>query len=293
MVLFFQLLIDGLASGAIYASLALALVLIFRATRIVNFGQGEMATLSAYCAWQLCEWGVPIALSLLIVGAASFLLGVLVFRAVIKPVSKASTETVVVVTLGLFVFFQALCLWLWGADQRAFPAMFPGGGWDILGVRVTASTLGILLVLLCLAATMGAIFRFTRLGLAMRASAYSSEKSLLVGIRVERMLMLGWGFAATTGFIAAALVGPRLFLSPTMMMPILLYALASATLGGWDSPLGALVGGLIVGVAESLGATFLPFIGADLRVVIPIAVTLVILLVRPVGLFGSSTVVKV
>jgi branched-chain amino acid transport system permease protein len=293
MVLFFQLLIDGLASGAIYASLALALVLIFRATRIVNFGQGEMATLSAYCAWQLCEWGVPIALSFLIVGASSFLLGVLVFHAVIKPVSKASTETVVVVTLGLFVFFQALCLWLWGADQRAFPAMFPGGGWDILGVRVTASALGILLVLLCLAATMGAIFRFTRLGLAMRASAYSSEKSLLVGIRVERMLMLGWGFAATIGFIAAALVGPRLFLSPTMMMPILLYALASATLGGWDSPLGALVGGLIVGVAESLGATFLPFIGADLRVVIPIAVTLVILLVRPVGLFGSSTVVKV
>ncbi|PSH70099.1 branched-chain amino acid ABC transporter permease [Phyllobacterium brassicacearum] len=293
MVLFFQLLIDGLASGAIYASLALALVLIFRATRIVNFGQGEMATLSAYCAWQLCEWGLPVALSFLIVGAASFLLGVFVFRAVIKPVSKAPVETIVVITLGLFVFFQSLCLWLWRADQRAFPAMFPSGGWDILGVRVTASALCILLVLLCLAATMGAIFRFTRLGLAMRASAYSSEKSLLVGIRVERMLMLGWGFAATIGFIAAVLVGPRLFLSPTMMLPILLYALASATLGGWDSPLGALVGGLIVGVAESLGATFLPFIGADLRVVIPIAVTLVILLVRPVGLFGSSTVVKV
>ncbi|SJM29346.1 branched-chain amino acid ABC transporter permease [Mesorhizobium delmotii] len=293
MELFFQLIIDGLASGAIYASLALALVLIFRATHIVNFGQGEMATFSAYCAWQLCEWGVPIPLSFVVVGAASFLLGIFVFRAVVRPISKAPVEAIVVVTLGLFVSFQALCLWVWGADQRAFPSMFPSDGWDILGVRVTASVLGILLVLGCLAAAIGGIFRLTRLGLAMRASAYSSEKSLLVGIPVEKMLMLGWGFAATIGFIAAVLVGPRLFLSPTMMMSILLYALASATLGGWDSPLGAVLGGLLVGVAESLGATFLPFIGADLRVVIPIAVTLAILLVRPAGLFGTATVVKV
>jgi branched-chain amino acid transport system permease protein len=293
MGLFFQLLIDGLASGAIYASLALALVLIFRATRIVNFGQGEMATFCAYCAWQLCDWGIPMGLSFLVVGATSFLLGILVFRVVIRPISKAPVETVVVVTLGLFVVFQALCLWLWGADQRAFPSMFPSDGWDVLGIRVTASTIGILLVLFCLAVAMGVIFRFTRLGLAMRASAYDREKSLIVGIRVERMLMLGWGFAATIGFVAAALVGPRLFLSPTMMMPILLYALASATLGGWDSPLGAMLGGLIVGVAESLGGTFLPFIGADLRVVIPIVVTLAVLLVRPVGLFGTRMVVKV
>jgi branched-chain amino acid transport system permease protein len=292
MVLFFQLVVDGLASGAIYASLALALVLIFRATRIVNFGQGEIATFSAYCAWQLCEWGVPMTLSFLVVGVLAFLLGIGVFRLVIRPVSKAPVEAVVVVTLGLFVVFQALSLWLWGSDQRAFPSMFPNVGWDIRGVRLTASAAGMIAVLICLAAVTGAVFRFTRLGLAMRASAYDGEKSLLVGIPVERMLMLGWGFAAAIGFVAALLVGPRLFLSPTMMMPILLYALASATLGGWDSPLGAMIGGLIVGVAESLGATFLPFIGADLRVVIPILVTLVVLLVRPVGLFGTRTVVK-
>ncbi len=292
MQLFFQLVVDGLASGAIYASLALALVLIFRATRIVNFGQGEMATFSAYCAWQLCEWGMPMTPSFLVVGALAFLLGIGVFRFVIRPVSKAPVEAVVVVTLGLFVVFQALSLWLWGSDQRAFPSMFPNVGWDLLGVRVTASAVGIVGVLLGLAVATGAIFRFTRLGLAMRASAYDGEKSLLVGIPVERMLMLGWGFAAVIGFVAAVLVGPRLFLSPTMMMPILLYALASATLGGWDSPLGAMIGGLIVGVAESLGATFLPFIGADLRVVIPILVTLLVLLVRPVGLFGTRTVVK-
>ncbi|MCG5478657.1 branched-chain amino acid ABC transporter permease [Sinorhizobium alkalisoli] len=292
MALFFQLTVDGLASGAIYASLALALVLIFRATRIVNFGQGEMATFSAYCAWQLCEWGVPMMISFLVVTPLAFLLGIIVFRFVIRPVSRAPVEAVVVVTLGLFVVFQALCLWLWGSDQRAFPSLFPNLGWDVLGIRVTASAVGTLAVLLGLALAIGAVFRFTRLGLAMRASAYDGEKSLLVGIPVERMLMLGWGFAAMIGFIAALLVGPRLFLSPTMMMPILLYALASATLGGWDSPLGAMIGGLIVGVVESVGAAFLPFIGADLRVVIPIIVALVVLLVRPIGLFGTRTVVK-
>ncbi|ACP23092.1 putative permease component of ABC transporter (plasmid) [Sinorhizobium fredii NGR234] len=292
MELFFQLVVDGLASGAIYASLALALVLIFRATRIVNFGQGEMATFSAYCAWQLYEWGMPMMLSFLVVGVFAFVLGIGIFRFVIRPVSKAPVEAVVVVTLGLFVVFQALSLWLWGSDQRAFPSLFPNIGWDFLGVRMTASAAGMIALLLCLAVATGAVFRFTRLGLAMRASAFDGEKSLLVGIPVERMLMLGWGFAAVIGFVAALLVGPRLFLSPTMMMPILLYALASATLGGWDSPLGAMIGGLIVGVAESLGATFLPFIGADLRVVIPILVTLVVLLVRPVGLFGTRTVVK-
>ncbi|ASY66488.1 High-affinity branched-chain amino acid transport system permease protein LivH (plasmid) [Sinorhizobium sojae CCBAU 05684] len=292
MALFFQLVVDGLASGAIYASLAMALVLIFRATRIVNFGQGEIATFSAYCAWQLCEWGLPMMVSFPLVALLSFLLGIGVFRFVVRPVSKAPVETVVVVTLGLFVVLQAFSLWLWGSDQRAFPSMFPSVGWDVLGIRVTASAVGTLAVLLCLAIAMGATFRFTRLGLAMRASAYDSEKSLLVGIPVERMLMLGWGFAATIGFVAAALVAPRLFLSPTMMMPILLYALASATLGGWDSPLGAMIGGLIVGVAESVGAAFLPFIGADLRVVIPIIVALLVLLVRPVGLFGTRTVVK-
>ncbi|WP_037471265.1 branched-chain amino acid ABC transporter permease [Sinorhizobium fredii] len=292
MELFFQLVVDGLASGAIYASLALALVLIFRATRIVNFGQGEMATFSAYCAWQLCEWGMPMMLAFLVVGVVAFLLGIGVFRLLIRPVSKAPVEAVVVVTLGLFVVFQALSLWLWGSDQRAFPSLFPNIGWDVFGVRLTASGAGIVAVLLCLAVATGAIFRITRLGLAMRASAYDGEKSVLVGIPVERMLMIGWGFATVIGFVAALLVGPRLFLSPTMMMPILLYALASATLGGWDSPLGAMIGGLIVGVAESLGATFLPFIGADLRVVIPIFVTLIVLLVRPVGLFGTRTVVK-
>ena len=293
MQLLFQQIADGLASGAIYGAFALALVLIYRATRIVNFGQGEMATFSVYVAWQLCEWGVPLWLSFLICAVFSFGLGIVVFRAVVRPVSRASVETVVVVTLGLFLVFDALSLWLWGSDQRAFPSIFPDKGWTVGGVRVTASMLGVLAVLGLMAIALGAVFRFTRFGLAMRASAAEREKSVLVGIRVETMLMVGWGLAAVVGFVAAALVAPRLFLSPIMMAPVLIYALASATLGGWDSPVGAIVGGLLIGVVESVGATFLTFIGAELRLAIPIIVTLAILFIRPAGLFGKQAVIRV
>jgi branched-chain amino acid transport system permease protein len=292
MALFLQLVIDGIASGAIYAALALALVLIFRSTNIVNFGQGEMATFSAYCMWQLTLWGVPLWLALVIALIGSFALGAIIFRLVIRPLAGAPVEAMVVATLGLFVAFQAICLWLWGADQQAFPSLFPDSGFDLGAVRLRASALGTLVVLLIAAGGIGLLFRFTRFGLAIRAAASDRTNSLLVGIDVERMLMLGWGFAAAIGLIAAALIAPRLFLSPSMMLPILFYALAAATLGGWDSPVGAVLGGLLVGVAESLVAAFVPFIGADLRIAVPIILTLVILLIKPVGLFGSRKVIK-
>jgi branched-chain amino acid transport system permease protein len=235
---------------------------------------------------------VPLWLALAIALPGSFLLGIVTFRVVIRPLLGAPVEAVVVATLGLFVAFQAICQWLWGADQRAFPSLFPDTGFDLGAVRLRASALGTLVVLLGAAGAIGLLFRFTRLGLAIRAAAHDRTKSLLVGIDVERMLMLGWGFATAIGLMAAALVAPRLFLSPPMMLPILFYALAAATLGGWDSPVGAVAGGLLVGVAESLGAAYLPFIGADLRIAVPILLTLAILLIKPVGLFGSTKVIK-
>ncbi|UVC15055.1 branched-chain amino acid ABC transporter permease [Mesorhizobium onobrychidis] len=293
MTLLFQLVWDGLAAGAIYGALALALVLIYRATHIVNFGQGEMATFSAYVAWQLEQWGLPTALAFTTAAIFSFLLGAAVFWAVVKPVYRARPESIAVLTLGLFVVFGAGCLWIWGADPRAFGDVFPQGGWTIGGVRITAAALGLVAVLGGLAVAFATLFRVTRLGLQMRAAASDSENSLLVGIRVETMLTLGWGLAAVVGFLAAALVAPRLFLSPGMMAPVLIYALAAATLGGWDSPMGAIVGGLLIGVVESVGATFISFIGADLRLAVPIVVTLVVLLVRPTGLFGTVAAVRV
>ena len=171
--------------------------------------------------------------------------------------------------------------------------MFAEIGWTLGGVRVTAATVGLILILGALAAVFGIVFRVTRFGLAMRAAAMDRENSVLVGIRVETMLMLGWGIAAVVGFLAAALVAPNLFLSPAMMVPVLIYALAAATLGGWDSPIGAIVGGMLIGVAESVGATFIGFIGAELRLAVPIAVALAVLLLRPSGLFGRKALVRV
>ena len=293
MQLFLQQIVEGLSSGAIYASLALALVLVYRATRIVNFAQGEMATLTAYIAWQLNQWGMPFWLSLMITGVLAFLLGALVFRLVIRPVITASDNTIVVMCIGLFIGFEALSLWILGADSYAFPRLFPEHAWTFGGVRVTATNLGILVTLSVLAASLIAMFKFTRIGLALRASAAEREKSPLVGIRVETMLMLGWGLATVAGFVAAVLVAPSLFLSPPMMVAVVIYALAAATLGGWDSLAGAIVGGLAIGVAESLGATYVPFIGSELKVGIPFALMAVVLLVRPQGLFGRTAVIRV
>lgn len=293
MTLILQQVVEGLASGAIYAALALALVLIHRATRIVNFAQGEMATFSVFLCWQMINWGVPLYAALALTLVLSFVLGAVVFRLVIRPVLDAPEETVVVSCIGLFIGFQATCLWLWGSDNTQFPRLFSNTIWTVGGVRVSAHALGILLTLAVLALGLMLLFRLTRIGLAMRAAAAERDKSAYVGIEVETMLTLGWGLAAMFGFIAAALAAPALFLSPTMMLGVIIYALAAATLGGWDSPAGAIIGGLVVGVAESVGTTLISFIGAELRLAIPFLLITVILLFRPQGLFGRASAARV
>lgn len=292
MQLFLQQIVEGIANGAIYAAMALALVLVYRATRICNFAQGEMATFSTYLVWQLDQWGVPFGISLLIGLVASFFIGVIVFRLVIKPVVTAKEATVVNVCIGLFIGFDAICLLLWGTDTYAFPRVFPDTVWTLGGVRVSANNLGILVVVCLLALAIAAMFRFTRIGLALRASAAERVNSPLVGIEVETMLALGWGLATVCGFVAAALIAPNLYLAPTMMVPVVIYSFSAATLGGWDSPMGAIAGGLIIGVAESLAATFLPFIGAELKVAVPFVIMAVVLLVRPQGFFGRAVVIR-
>ncbi len=236
MQLFLQQIVEGLAAGAIYAALALALVLIYRATRIVNFAQGEMGTFTVFIAWQLDQWGVPFGLALVVAGVLSFILGIVVFRLTIRPVITASENTIVNICIGLFIGFEALSLWIWGADSRSFPRLFSDQVWTLGGVRFTATNVGTLLTLCILAAALMAMFRFTRIGLAMRASAAEREKSQLVGIEAETMLMLGWGLAAVFGFVAAVLVAPSLFLSPPMMVGVVIYALAAATLGVGTAP---------------------------------------------------------
>jgi branched-chain amino acid transport system permease protein len=287
-----ETLIDGIATGSIYGALALALVLIYRSTGIVNFAQGEFAMFSTFIAWSLTEAGVALGLAILLTLAVSLVGGMVVERALIRPVEGGQELTLVTVTLGLFILVNGLARWIWGSTNRGFPNLFPDGSADLGGVGVSYEAVGLLAVLLGVVGVLWLIFQHTKLGLAMRAAAVDPAASRLVGVPVGRMLMLGWGMAAVCGALAGVLVAPRLFLDPSLMGPVIIYSFAAATLGGFDSPFGAVLGGWIIGVAEALAGGYVEFIGQDLKILVPLGVILGVLLVRPQGLFGSPEVAR-
>lgn len=293
MSLFIQQVIEGIATGAIYASLALALVLIHRSTGVVNFAQGEMAMFSTFVAWQLTVWGIPIWGAILAAVALSLAGGMLVERIALRPVEGSSVLTVVIVTIGLLLVFNQGAGWIWGFLVKDFPNPFPSAVWSLGDVRLTAHTVGILAVLLASMGLLYLLFQYTKVGLAMRAVATNPESARLVGIRVGRVLMLGWGLAAAIGALSGTMVAPQLFLEPNMMFGVILYAFAAATLGGLDSPGGAVLGGLVVGVAENLAGTYIAAIGADLKVLVPLLIIVAVLMVKPTGLFGKQEVARV
>ena len=293
MDIFIQQVVSGLATGGIYASLALALVMIYQATDVVNFAQGEMAMFSTYLAWSLLQAGLPYWVTFFATVAIAFVGGLLIERVVIRPVENAPILTIVIVTLGLLVILNSVAGWIYSYIQKPFPSPFPSkpiqmgniffGAHDVGEISVTL----IVLLLLCL------FFRYTALGLAMRAAAQNPVSSRLCGIRVSWMLGLGWGLAAAFGAIAGMMVAPIVFLDPNMMGGIQLYAFAAATVGGFTSPLGAVVGGLLVGVTENLVGTYVSFIGTELKLTVALAMIIIVLLVRPTGLFGRTTVRRV
>ncbi|MDQ3067620.1 MAG: branched-chain amino acid ABC transporter permease [Actinomycetota bacterium] len=291
---FFQQVVAGLGSGAIYASLALALVLIHRATGVINFAQGEMAMFTTYIAWTLTAnhgWDYWPAFGATLLFA--FVLGLGVHRVVIHPVERSSVLTVVIMTIGLVLTFNGLASLIWSAEIRAFPSPFPNETWTIGGVAISQQDVGTLGIVVVLVALLWAFFQFTKIGLALRASALNPEASRLVGVRVGWMLGIGWGLAAMLGAVAGMLAAPTVFLEPNMMQAILIYAFAAAVLGGIDSPLGAVAGGLLLGVGLNLIGAYVDFVGADLRLPVALLVILVVLLVRPAGLFGKAVTRRV
>ena len=293
MSLFVQQVIGGVSIGAIYASLALAIVLIHRSTGVVNIAQGEMAMFSTYVAWQCTAWGLPVWGALLAAVALSLLGGMIVERVVIRPVEGRSELTVLIVAVGLLLIFNQGAGWVWGFLVKEFPSPFPGGVLELGGVRLAVSTLGVLAVLLVSMGLLYLLFQYTKIGLAMRAVATNPESARLVGIRVGRVLMVGWGLAAALGALSGTMVAPQLFLTPDLMFTVMIYAIAAAALGGLDSPGGAVVGGLVVGVSENLAGTYIPAIGSDLKVLVPFVIIVGVLMVRPTGLFGKRAVVRV
>ena len=286
---FLQQVFSGLASGAVYASLALALVMIYRSTELVNFAQGEMAMFSTYIAWTLVNAGLPFWAAFVITLAVSFLGGMAIERIIVRPVENAPVFAAVVVCIGLLLIFNSLAGFLFTYTVQDFPSPFPDR--PVLGALMTTRDLGVIAVTLIMLALLFAFFRFTTTGLAMRAAAQNPESARLCGIRVGRMLAVGWGLAALIGATAGIMVAPVLFLDPNMMSGVLLYAFAGALLGGITSPVGAVVGGLIVGVTENLVGTYL--IASQLKLTVALALIIVVLVLRPNGLFGTAIVRRV
>ncbi len=293
MEILIQQIISGLATGGIYASLALALVMIYQATDVVNFAQGEMAMFSTYLCWSLLQAGLPYWAAFFATLVIAFVGGVLIERVIIRPVENAPILTIVIVCIGLLVIFNSVAGWIYSYIQKPFPTPFPGEPIKIGNIFLGKHDLGEIGVTLVVLVLLFVFFRFTTLGLAMRAAAQNPVASRLVGIRVGWMLALGWGLAAAVGAAAGMMVAPIVFLDPNMMGGILIYAFASATLGGFTSPGGAVVGGLLVGVIENLVATYVSFIGTELKLTVALALIILVLLFRPSGLFGRVTVRRV
>jgi branched-chain amino acid transport system permease protein len=293
MDIFLQQVVSGLATGSIYAALALALVMIYEATDVVNFAQGEMAMFATYVAWSLLNAGVPFWPAFFVTLVLAFFGGLLIQRVVIRPVESAPILTIVIVTIGLLVIFNSLAGWLFTYVQKPFPSPFPKEPVRVGEIVFGAHDLGQIGVTLTVLLCIWVFFRFTPLGLAMRAAAQNPVSSRLAGIRVGWMLALGWGLAAMFGAVAGIMVAPVLFLDPNMMGGVQIYAFAAATLGGFTSPVGAVVGGLIVGVVENLVGTYVTFIGTELKFTVALALIIVVLLVRPSGLFGRAAVKRV
>jgi len=286
---FSQQIFSGLAAGAIYASLALALVMIYRATELVNFAQGEMAMFSTYIAWSLVNDGLPFWAAFVITLVVSFLGGMAIERVIIRPVENAPVLAAVVVTIGLALIFNSLAGWIYSYTVQDFQSPFPDR--PILGALITTRDLGVIGVTLVMLFLLFAFFRFTATGLAMRAAAQNPASARLCGIRVGRMLAIGWGLAAAIGAAAGVMVAPVLFLDPNMMGGVLVYAFAGALLGGITSPVGAVIGGLIVGVTENLVGTYL--IASQLKLTVAFALIILVLVFRPNGLFGTAIVRRV
>ena len=280
----------GIATGGIYASVALAIVMIYQATHHVNFAQGEMATLSTFIALTMIQAGLPYWVAFVATLVVSFVIGALVERLIMRPVQHAPILTHVGVYIGMLLIIGNMTGWVFGYTIQMFPSPFEGGG-PMLGGLFSAHQLGSVVVTLAVLILVYLFFTKTSLGLAMRAAAYNPRSARLVGIRVDVMLALGWGLAAAIGSVAGLMVAPIVFLDPNMMLGILLYAFAGALLGGIDNPPGAVMGGFLVGVLENLAGAYI--VGTDLKLTVALVIIIGVLVLKPSGLFGRVVFTRV
>ena len=287
-----QQILAGIATGAIYACMALAVVMIYQAIDHLNFAQGEMAMFSTFIAFQLMLWGLPYWVAFPVTLVVSFIGGVLIDRVVFKPIHDAPILSHVVVFIALLAILNSTAGFIWDFTVKAFPSPF--GSAPLFGSSlISAHQSGMIGVTLLLLILLFVFFRYTRIGLSMRAAAANPVSARLVGVRVGWMNALGWGMAAAIGAIAGILIAPVVFLEPNMMISILLYGFAGAVLGGLTSPAGAVLGGFLVGIVENLAGTFIPVIGGELKLPIALMLIVAVLVFKPSGLMGRTVVQRV
>jgi branched-chain amino acid transport system permease protein len=287
---FVNVTLTGLTEGMVYSAFALALVLIWRSTRIVNFAQGSMAAATTFIALALIHAGQSYWVALIVALISGFVLGAVIERVVIRPVEGGPELNAVIVTLGLFVAIQAGIAIVFGSSFQSFPTPFGLEGFRIGESRIalTPTSVYVIGAVLAVMALLVALFRFTRVGLAMRASAFGQEVARLLGVRVGRMLTLGWALAAVVGSLAGLLIAGGEFVYPAFMDSLIVFGFVAAILGGLDSPVGAVVGGLLLGLALSYVNGYVERGGALVNVA-ALVILLAVLLVRPGGLFASTT----
>ena len=289
-------LIDGFNNGLIYGFLGLALVIVFRGTGQVNMAQGEMAMFSAFSAYAFVAVGMPILIAIGLAVLVGVVFGGVVERTLIRPLGHGAHNSVLLVSIGLFLAINSAAGVIWGGDPLTLPSVVPDGPGDyvpIFGARLRYEQLLLLVVLLLVLASIFGLFRFTKVGLAMRAAASNPESARLVGMRVDRINGLGWMLAGGVGALLGCLIAPSTSLTTGMMFNFLIYAIAAATLGGFDSPGGAVLAGLLIGIAENLLASYVEFIGPDLKQAVALVILMGVLMVRPTGLFGTKKVERV
>jgi branched-chain amino acid transport system permease protein len=285
----YLLILAGLASGGIYACLAVALVMIYRATNEVNFAQGEMAMLSAYLCWGCLDAGYSYIFSVAITLIASFAFGVFVQKFVMSRFQKSSHFVVLIAYLALFMIFNSIAGASFGYTVKPFPSPF--GGLALTSIGLSGHIVGSAATTLALIFIVYGLFKFTKLGLAMRAAAVAPVTCRLAGIDVGLMLALGWGIAAAIGSVSAILAAPLFYLEPSMMLGVLLYAFAGALLGGISNPWGAAVGAVMVGMAETLMGAYV--VGTEIKTTVAFFLIILVLIVKPEGLFGHRFVARV
>jgi branched-chain amino acid transport system permease protein len=297
---FIQTVATGLSMGSVYAVIALAIVLIYRSTGVVNFAQGEMAMFSTFIAWSMVvyfgAWSLPLNMNywlpfFLAMLIAAFI-GAAVERVILRPVEEAPVINSVIVTLGLFTLFNTVAVWRYGGIAKPFPspAFFHGSALSVGPVVISRLNIGVFCMSVLIMLILYLFLNYTKLGLAMRAAAENRMACRIVGIPASRMLTLGWALSAAVGAVAGMLVAPIVFLSASMMFATLIFAFAAAVLGGLQSLPGAIVGGLLLGIIQNMAGTY---IGSEIDITTAFVVIVLVLLVRPTGLLGRRVVRRV